>query len=337
MIRPTGRTLIPILCFLVSVALAQQPRLHWYKGNTHTHTLDSDGDSTPDDVVKWYRTHGYDFVFITDHEMITDVDPLNALFGGGGQFLVLRAEEVTPNFGDLHVHVNSLQPNNVVKAQRGATPRETLQKDLDAIQAAGGLSHINHPNFFWQLKADDIVAVKGAKLLEIANMHPIVNSFGAGSGMPSAEEIWDGALSLGATIWGVASDDTHELKGGSLIGTAGAGAVPGKGWIVVRAERLTADEIMRAIDKGDFYASTGVRLKDYNVEGQGIMIRIDADDRYQTRYRTQFIGKNGRILQDSTANPAVYSMKGNEGYVRARITDSNGNKAWTQPVFPGPR
>ena len=24
----------------------------WYKGNTHTHTLNSDGDSTPDDVVR---------------------------------------------------------------------------------------------------------------------------------------------------------------------------------------------------------------------------------------------------------------------------------------------
>jgi hypothetical protein len=322
---------------LVSVALAQQPQLHWYKGNTHTHTLNSDGDSTPDDVVKWYRQHGYDFVFITDHEMITDVDPLNALFGGGGQFLVMRGEEVTSNFGDLHVHVNSLHPNIVAKAQRGATSRETLQKDLDGAQAAGGLSQINHPNFFWQLKAEDIAAVKGAKLLEIANMHPIVNSSGAGPSMPSAEEIWDDVLSRGVTLWGVASDDTHELKSGTLAGSAGAGAVPGKGWIVVRAERLTVDNILRAIDKGDFYASTGVRLKDYTVEGQRITIRIDSDDRYQTRYRTLFIGKNGRMLQDSTTNPAVYSIQGNEGYVRARITDSNGNRAWTQPVFSSPR
>ena len=25
----------------------------WFKGNTHTHTLNSDGDSTPDEVVRW--------------------------------------------------------------------------------------------------------------------------------------------------------------------------------------------------------------------------------------------------------------------------------------------
>src|SRR5262249_35562070 len=48
---------------LVSLAATQsgrapEPSRHWYKGNTHTHTLNSDGDSTPDDVVKWYREHG---------------------------------------------------------------------------------------------------------------------------------------------------------------------------------------------------------------------------------------------------------------------------------------
>ena len=30
----------------------------WYKGNIHTHTTESDGDDTPESVVKWYRKHG---------------------------------------------------------------------------------------------------------------------------------------------------------------------------------------------------------------------------------------------------------------------------------------
>jgi hypothetical protein len=29
----------------------------------------------------------------------------------------------------------------------------------------------------------------------------------------------------------------------------------------------------------------------------------------------------------------VYEIRGDEGYVRARITESNGNVAWTQPVL----
>src|SRR5215208_50623 len=59
----------------------------WYKGNTHTHTLNSDGDSTPDEVVRWYREHGYQFLVITDHDKITIVD--------GGGLLLIPGEEVT--------------------------------------------------------------------------------------------------------------------------------------------------------------------------------------------------------------------------------------------------
>lgn len=309
----------------------------WYKGNTHTHTINSGGDSTPDDVVKWYRENGYDFLFITDHDMVTNVEPLNALFGGEGQFLVIRGEEVTSDFasptGNVYVHVNSLNPRETAKSAQGASARDTLQKDIDAIRAAGGLAQINHPNFMWQLNADDITSVKGARLLEIMNMHPLVNSFGAGQAFPGTEELWDQVLSRGVVVWGVASDDTHDLKSEA---SGEAEGKPGKGWIVVRAQHLTADEITRAIDKGDFYASTGVELKDYKVEGRQITIEIRGQDRYMVKYRTQFIGKNGDVLQDGTVNPATYLIKGNEGYVRARITDSNGNMAWTQPVFVQP-
>lgn len=326
------------LCFcLAATANAQQIQPSWFKGNTHTHTLNSDGDSAPDDVVRWYRQHGYDFLFITDHDMVTNVEPLDALFGGDRQFLVLRGEEVTSNYKspDLHVHVNALNPARKIDAQKGADQRDTLQKDLDAIHAANGVAQINHPNFMWQLTADDIASAKGARLLEVMNMHPIVNTFGAGPEAPSAEQIWDQVLSRGVVIWGVASDDVHELyesvKGDPT--DPGRGALPGRGWIVVRAAHLTTDEIMKSIEAGDFYASTGVELEDYTATAQQITIKIKPHDRFKTKYRVQFIGKNGRILQDGTANPAAYVIKGGEGYVRARISDSNGKSAWTQPVF----
>lgn len=330
----SGTRLVRFLWAIAFAVASARGASRWYRGNTHTHTINSDGNATPDEVVRWYRQNGYDFVFITDHNMITDVAPLNALFGGGGQFLVLSGEEVTSNFGNFHVHVNSLSPQANAEAQKGTAVREVLQKDLDAIQAAHGLAQINHPNFFWQLTAEDIASVKGARLLEIANMHPIVNSFGAGPGAPSAEEIWDRVLSTGLMLWGVASDDEHELTESPKDNPrdTGRGALPGRGWIVVRAEHLNADELRKAIENGDFYASTGVELQDLEITDRRIELRIRTNDRFAIKYRTQFIGKNGRILQDSTANPAAYAIRGDEGYVRARIIDSNGRYAWTQPV-----
>jgi hypothetical protein len=52
-----------------------------------------------------------------------------------------------------------------------------------------------------------------------------------------------------------------------------------------------------------------------------------------SRYRTEFVGAGGKVLAESTANPAVYEYKGNEKYVRARVFESNAKRAWTQPVF----
>jgi hypothetical protein len=45
-----------------------QPR--WWRGNTHTHTLWSDGDAAPELAVDWYRARGYDFLVLTDHNVL---------------------------------------------------------------------------------------------------------------------------------------------------------------------------------------------------------------------------------------------------------------------------
>ena len=43
----------------------------WYKGNTHAHTLNSDGDSSSGEVAHWFRDHGYDFVVISEAIEVT--------------------------------------------------------------------------------------------------------------------------------------------------------------------------------------------------------------------------------------------------------------------------
>ena len=89
---------------------------------------------------------------------------------------------------------------------------------------------------------------------------------------------------------------------------------------------------MEAFDKGNFYASTGVELSDYEASAKQIKITIKEDDK-NTRYRVQFIGRGGKVLKDESGNSASYDVQGNEQYVRAKVTDSNGKFAWTQPVM----
>ena len=129
-----------------SAAPAAAP-LKWYKGNTHTHTLNSDGDSTPDEVVRWYREHGYQFLVLTDHNFVTSVDGLNALAGADERFLVIPGEEVTARSGDKPIHVNGLDVARRVEPQVGTSVVDVLQKNVDAIRQASGVPHVNHPNF----------------------------------------------------------------------------------------------------------------------------------------------------------------------------------------------
>ena len=52
-------------------------------------------------------------------------------------------------------------------------------------------------------------------------------------------------------------------------------------------------------------------------------------------YRIQFIGKGGVLLEEVQGPDATYRIKGTEGYVRAKVLESDGNAAWTQPVMLG--
>ncbi|MBK8248414.1 MAG: CehA/McbA family metallohydrolase [Gemmatimonadetes bacterium] len=329
-----ARRLLPVL-FVVTGTLGlvridstrPQPQgARWYKGNTHTHTLNSDGDSHPDDVVKWYRAHGYHFVALTDHNVLTTVDGLNAVHGLDNQFLVVRGEEVTDRFGDRPLHINALDVSRLVRPQGGASAVEAVQRDVDAIRAANGVPSINHPNFGWALSADELAQVRNNRLFEIYNGHPMVNNVGGG-GKPSLEEMWDAILSRGVLLYGMAVDDAHHFKRHDDR----TASRPGKGWIHVRADTLTPRALLGAIERGDFYASTGVELAELSATPTAVTVAVKPTT--YSKYRIQFIGRGGRVLQETAEPQATYRVRGDEGYVRARVIESNGDMAWTQPLM----
>src|SRR5687767_15615518 len=144
----------------VTPAAAPSPQTRWYKGNTHTHTINQGGDSTPDEVVRWYREHGYQFLVLTDHNYLTSVDGLNALHGASDKFLVIPGEEVTSTVETRPVHVNGLALESFVAPPKPTTVREVLQLSVDGIRAAKGVPHVNHPNFRWALTADDLAQLE---------------------------------------------------------------------------------------------------------------------------------------------------------------------------------
>jgi len=326
------RAFVPLALVLLLFGLAANPpaqdrqALRWYKGNTHTHTINSDGDSTPDEVVRWYRERGYNFLVLSDHNYLTEVDGLNAVLGAANKFILIKGEEVTDDFQKKPIHINGLNVKEVVNPQHGDTVTATIQNNVNAIRRVDGVPHVNHPNFHWAMGANDLKSVKNLRLFEIYNGHPQVNNLGGG-GLPGLEAMWDDILSAGIVLYGIAVDDAHFFK----TPWDKTKSTPGHGWVMVRAAKLGAGEILQSLERGDFYASTGVTLQDYQADNKEI--RITIAETSQSKYTVQFVGRGGKVLQEVTANPATYAFKGDEFYVRAKVIESNGKAAWTQPVF----
>ncbi|MDX1740703.1 MAG: hypothetical protein R3178_05385, partial [Rhodothermales bacterium] len=284
-----------------------------------------------------------------------------------GRFLIIQAEEITDRFESAPVHVNATNLAEFIAPQGGTSVRDVMQRNVDAVLEQRRVTgqpmfpHINHPNFGWAVTAEDIAALEGERFFEVYNGHPAVNNDGDSTRI-GTERMWDVILTDRLrhgreVIYGLAIDDAHHYHG-----WARNLANPGRGWIQVRARRLSADSLIAAMERGDFYASTGVRLDDVRVTREGIEIDIDAEE--GVSYRTEFVGTRltgehigsadadstseagpvvGEVLAMAAGPSPVYTFTGDELYVRARIVSSkikaNGThdgereRAWTQPIL----
>ncbi|MGH9719112.1 MAG: PHP domain-containing protein [Bryobacteraceae bacterium] len=324
------------VCLVLGLAAAlapgravQAPPKKWYKGNLHTHTTNSDGDSPPDVVAAWYKDHGYQFLVLSDHNVFTEVAKLNDTFGAEEKFLLIPGEEVTDKFGTTPVHVNGYGLASLVKPAGGDSLVATIQRNVDAIREAQGLPSVNHPNFRWAFGSRELLQVERLSLIEVYNGHPLVYNRGGG-GVESLEEMWDALLSAGKVTYGIAVDDAHVFK--TMTKDL---ANPGRGWVMVRATSLSPANIIAALRSGDFYASTGVELASIERTENELRITIDPSPNPYTdqKFTTTFLGEGGRVLGKSFETTPVYQFKGGEKYVRAVVRASNGDDAWTQPMF----
>lgn len=299
---------------------SQTPALNWYKGNLHTHTINSDGDSSPDAVARWYKEHRYHFLALTDHNYLTDPQGLNSIFGASERFLLITGEEVTTGFRNAPVHVNAFRLSETIQPASGGSVQETLQANVDRILASGSIPSLNHPFYRWAIEPEVFRNIERLGLFEVFNgIHDTNDEWGL-------EEMWDSALTAGREIYGIAVDDAHEFKS---FGPERSN--PGRGWIEVRASELTQVAILDAVERGNFYSSTGIRLAELNRGEGAVDFRIEPSG--DEKYLTRFIGQGGKELERVVGIKAAYQLKPGDGYVRASIQDSAGRRAWVQPVF----
>lgn len=287
----------------------------WYKAALHTHTVHSDGEATPEAMLRWYRRNGYSIVALTDHNRNT---PLAASLPRDG-LLVIPGVEFTSRGGGKPVHMGGLFSTFDVKGLTAQTPAAALAAMFSDLTRRGALAIVNHPNYEYGLTLTDVAGVN-ARLLEVYNGSSSVLNDGD-QHTPPVEALWDGLLRSGRRVYGVATDDAHALPGGANPN------VPGKAWVMLYA-RLEPFDVREALEQGRFYATTGPLLTKFRPSRGGLYARVGEQPGVAYVWRI-----TGGAAPAVVTGPAVWVARPAAGYRRATLRASDGSRVYLQPVF----
>lgn len=299
-------------------------------------------------------------------------DEYRGLLEEPGTFLLIQSEEITSRFESKPIHVNATHIAELLEPRGGNSVRDVMQNNVDAVleqrerTGPAMFEHINHPNFGWAVTVEDLMALEGEKFFEVYNGHPLVNNEGDNL-RPSTERMWDILLAERLTdgagiMYGIAVDDAHNYHD-----LDSQHSNPGRGWVMVRAASLTPESLVRAMEEGDFYGSSGILLDDMQVSDERNVLSVRGEP--GVSYRTRFIGTRrgydqaneqiqaeaegasvlyryiddiGEILDEVAGTTPGYVFEGDELYVRAKVVstklkdnpyrEGEVESAWVQPV-----
>lgn len=299
-----------------------------------------------------------------------------SLFDEPGKFMLVPAEEITHSFAKRPIHMNGINLRDPIKPLDGKDAVETIRVNIRQVgdQRAKTkrvmIASLNHPNFGWGVRAEEMLLAEELKFFEVFNGHPGVRNYGDGQHAP-VERVWDITLALRrgkhglGVVYGLATDDSHGYH------EYGVGKVnPGRGWVMVKAPYLSAEAVVKGMEAGDFYPSTGVLFKEVARDGNTLKLAIRTEP--GVSYKTEWVAtmkdadltatpksfkdKNGKevpvtgdysaeigkvVATSTDANP-TYTLTGRELYVRAKVTSTKPHPnpyakgdvevAWTQPA-----
>ena len=153
--RLAAATCLCSAMLLAVVARAARPDAdsrNWYKGNTHAHSLWSDGDEFPEMVADWYKSHGYDFLAISDHDRLMAGEKWAPVDHGKRSTSSHVVEQCQKRFGPGWLEIRQQSGDRQVKLKtlaevraRLAEPRKFLLIENEEITAKVG-GHNVHLN-----------------------------------------------------------------------------------------------------------------------------------------------------------------------------------------------
>ena len=320
-----------------------------YKANLHMHTTISDGRMTPEEVKAEFTAQGYSIVAFTDHEVMiphselnddtflaitsTEIEVKAYLVGGFEYFKAYHlnlyskdpARETYPLFHEDCAWGNALEyisaEQRKFRYQREYSPQAVNQM-IKLANKEGFLVSYNHP--VWSLQTyEDYASLEGLWGIEIHNSGAVY------MGMPDTQQPFRDLLWQGKQVFPLATDDAHEK------------AHCFQGFTQIHADNLEYDEIMGALERGDFYSSQGPMIHELYIEDGVVHLRCSpvwevvlmterrysmaqqAKDALLTEVKFDLRGYLERTCKESDRKP----------YFRLIIQDEKGAYAYTRAYF----
>lgn len=324
--------------------------IYRHKAQTHVHShAGADAAQSRFEVERTYRTKGYDVIFLTDHNQVTE-DPRVGC--DEKQRCILHIPGAESGWACRHhmivLGANEPEmlewPEDIVGVSDAFT-NETWSNRCSAIQERindlgrnGALVILAHPMGEYYLGGTyyDLNELFAEGYVGIEIWTPGSDSRGW----------WNQLSGAGRRIWGLASDDCEDLNGRSF----------NRGWIMVRSGKVFSPEdmntskeeelrqdILQNIRAGNFWAvvrgpeaDPGLDTDDDGplvaIVVDGATLRVVTD---QPNSRIRFIG-HCTLLKEDVGQGASYTADGTERYLRVEIEQQrNGTTyvAYSQPVF----
>ena len=328
-----------------SMRILLDPAKNYYKANLHCHSTFSDGKRSPEEIKKAYMDRGYSVVAYTDHEHVIPHPELcdeNFVALTGCELSIkenptastltaktmkvvhinLYAKEidngVTPCYSTVQDHFKREMLEHLIKKDGEYSRTYSPECVNDIIRIAherGFLASYNHAG--WSLEtAENYMRYEGFDFVEIYN-HGCVTS-----GYRDDEHVFSDMLMSGRRVYATATDDNHNRADFDSPESDSFG-----GFVMINADALTYSSVMRALERGDFYASTGAYI--YSIVRDGSTVTVKTSPSSSITLRTTF--RHTDTVHDETGEmtEATFTLPSESTNFRIVVTSKDG-KAYSQ-------
>ena len=270
---------------------------------------------TRGDVAAEYLEHGYDAIAITENWEYTPEGELeNIMLLSGCEYSVGGLGEGEEAYHILGIGMTSDPEIPAAWQNMKKTARAKAQEIIRMIQKRNGIAVLAYPAHNGNT-AEKLIELEGFDALEIFNSETEYANVRDGY----CGKLADRLSGLGVSPVLIASNGVNCYEDEKYICA-----------LMVEATQMDSEHILRAIRRGDFYATEGPEI---HVERRGAdRLRVICSPANKIEFFSDMGQTSGKTVEGENIVEADYFIKEGERFVRAEITDENGLRAWSNTI-----